>query len=66
MPALARINGRYLFQSSASSSLGAAGTVSTAADSGDVNAFEVDAKAGERRSKKRIVPSAEHVATRSG
>lgn len=40
--------------------------MSTAADSGDVNAFEVDAKAGERRSKKRIVPSAEHVATRSG
>jgi hypothetical protein len=65
-PALARMNGRYLFQSSASSSLGAAGTVNAAADSGDVNAFEVDAKEGVRRSKIRTVPSPEHVATRSG
>ena len=61
-PALARMSGRYLFQSSASSSLGAAGTVSTGADSGAVNVFE----GGERRSKKRMVPSPEQVATKSG
>ena len=40
--------------------------MSTAVDKGDVNAFEACAKAGARRSKKRIVPSPEHVTTRSG
>src|SRR5712675_750583 len=65
-PALASTSGRYLFQSSASSSLGAAGTVSTAAESGDVNVLDVRAKAGARRSKKRMVPSPEQVAIRSG
>jgi hypothetical protein len=66
IPALARTSGLYLFQSSASSSLGAAGTVRTGADSGAVNVLEVGAKEGERRSKKRTVPSPEQVASRSG
>jgi hypothetical protein len=39
-----------LFQSSASSSVGEVGTVSMVVDSSEVNAFEVGAKARERRS----------------
>jgi hypothetical protein len=65
-PALARTSGRYLFQSRASSSLGAAGTVSTGVDSGAVNVFDDGEKEGERRSKKRMVPSPEQVAIKSG
>jgi hypothetical protein len=40
--------------------------VRTGADSGSVNVFEVGAKEGVRRSKKRTVPSPEQVATKSG
>jgi hypothetical protein len=39
-PALASVNGRYLFQSSERSSVPLAGTVSAAADSGRVNVFD--------------------------
>ena len=64
--ALARMSSRYLFQSSARSSLGAAGTVSTGVDSSAVNVFDDGEKEGEQRSMKRMVPSPEQVATKLG
>ena len=68
-PALARRNGRYLFQSSVRTSPPDAGTVSAAAVRGAVKVFVPGPEgvyAGERRSKIFSVPSVEQVATTSG